>query len=795
MKNVTLALLMAVALISLPACSTPEEKAVEYIDSGAVLFAEGKLRKAEIEYKNALQINQNLVAAWFGLAQIHERKQEWRKTYNVLNKIKELDPKHVDGRVKLGQILLASNQLDQALLDAKDILMLAPNDARAHSLMAAVQYRLDNHDGARLEVDKALKIDANNSEAQLVLARIHISQKNYDNAHKVLDKAIKATPDNISMYLMKIQAFKETQNLEGIESIYLRLSEMFPEKLAYQHSLASFYGKNNKIDKAESVYRKIVADNPDNVDEHLRFVGFTNQHRSIEKSIALLNDYIKQDSGEFRYKFALGLLYERNESMDKAMAIYREIIATDELQTNGIKARNALALIELRSNNRDKAEVLVNEILAHDKNNEYALLIQSSFKLTDKAYDDAVVDLRTVLRDNPKSVKALSLLARAYEEKGSKELALENYIKAFRLSPGLAPIANQLAVHYVRNMKNAQADEVLEESLARGNRSITALKLLAQVKLSLQEWDAAEKIAKLLQKVEGQESLSQQVLGIVYQGKQRHSESIEAFKKAYELSPSSTQPIVALVRTYMRSGKIENAKSFLHSVLSVHADNVTAYTLLGQLSLYEKRPEKAEEYFRKSIEVKPKQTTGYRTLARVYLLTDQPDKAEKVLNEGLLAVPGNPSLTMSLAAIYEKQKNFDKAIETYSDLLEKSPELIIVKNNLASLLTDHRTDKASLEKARKIAAEFKHSKIPHFRDTYAWTQVNAEQQLEQAVSILEGVVKEVDKTPIFRYHLGKAYEKKGDNKNAISQLELAIELGGVDIDFYDDAMSVIESLK
>jgi tetratricopeptide (TPR) repeat protein len=83
--------------VSLLACTSPEEKAADYIENAGTLFAEGKLAKAEIEYRNALQINQNLPDAWFGLARIHERKQDWRKTYAVLSKIHELAPGHVDG--------------------------------------------------------------------------------------------------------------------------------------------------------------------------------------------------------------------------------------------------------------------------------------------------------------------------------------------------------------------------------------------------------------------------------------------------------------------------------------------------------------------------------------------------------------------------------------------------------------------------------------------------------------------------------------------------------------------------
>ena len=208
---------MLLLLTALVACSSPEEKAAGYIENAGELFQEGNLKKAELEYKNALQINQNLPDAWYGLAKIHERRQEWKQVYGTLNKVREMAPNHVDGRVMLAQILLASNQLDQALADATEILEMAPDDVRSHTLMAAVHFRLENFDGARQEVDKALAIDPGNSEALLVRARVLLTEKRYDEALSVLDAATENDRDNVSFYLMKIQAYSETGDRQSID--------------------------------------------------------------------------------------------------------------------------------------------------------------------------------------------------------------------------------------------------------------------------------------------------------------------------------------------------------------------------------------------------------------------------------------------------------------------------------------------------------------------------------------------------------------------------------------------------
>jgi len=789
--------LIAVILFStaLQACSSPEEKAADYVANADALLTEGNFTKAEIEYKNALQVNQNQPDAWYGLARIHERKQEWRKAYAVLHKIREMAPNHLDARIMLAQLLLASNQLDQALTDSNEIMEMAPDDVRSHSLMAAVQFRLDNFEGAQQEVDKALKIDPSNPEAILVRARILIGQERFDEALEVLDDAIGKNPDNVSLYLMKIQANANNNDRPGTEKVYRSLIDRFPENNAFKNALARLYLSDNNIDGAESILQKIAESGPENVDEKLRFVSFKSQFRSLDDAIALVKSYIAADEDEYRYRFQLGALYESDKQNEQAIEVYKFVVDKDGLQPSGLEARNKIALLELRAGNREKALALIEEVLAQDINNENALLMQAGFHLGDRRFDDAIVSARTVLRDNPESIKALALLGQAYEADGSSELAIETYTRAFQLNPGTPLVGNQLAAALLRQRKASQADEVLQKSISSGNRSVDALKLMTQVKLSLGEWDQAEKLARQLQKVEGQEAVSQQVLGVVYQGKEQQDDSIDAFKRAHELAPDSVQPVVALVRSYVQSGKVAEARSFLQSILESDSDNINAHLLLGQLNIAEGAVDDAIRDFNRIVEINPGLDTGYRSLATLYARQNDLANAEAILKKGLAAIPDRPILAINLAGVYERRGEFDKAIETYEALLAKNDGLLVAKNNLASLLTDHRTDQASLNKARTIAAEFKSSQIPQFRDTYAWASVKANTNLEEAVVILEGIVKENAQVDVYHYHLGEAYRKKGDSENALAYLNKAAELARPGSDIAVKTKQALDRLK
>ncbi len=152
--------------------------------------------------------------------------------------------------------------------------------------------------------------------------------------------------------------------------------------------------------------------------------------------------------------------------------------------------------------------------------------------------------------------------------------------------------------------------------------------------------------------------------------------------------------------------------------------------------------------------------------------------AELVLMDGLALKPDSTAIAVNLASIFELQHKFEKAISLYEELLQSTPDLIVAKNNLASILTDHREDLESFVRARQMALEFRDSGVPQFRDTYAWASVRARTNFEEAVGILEEIVEENANVGVYRYHLGEALMKIGDVDNARIQLMKAIELEG-----------------
>ena len=73
-----------------------------------------------------------------------------------------------------------------------------------------------------------------------------------------------------------------------------------------------------------------------------------------------------------------------------------------------------------------------------------------------------------------------------------------------------------------------------------------------------------------------------------------------------------------------------------------------------------------------------------------------------------------------MAGTLEQAHEYEAAISEYEQILSKHPGSMIAANNLASLLSDHRNDKASLERAHTLVASLRETRVPQFKDTLGW---------------------------------------------------------------------------
>jgi tetratricopeptide (TPR) repeat protein len=506
-------------------------------------------------------------------------------------------------------------------------------------------------------------------------------------------------------------------------------------------------------------------------------------------------------------QFALASLYLKTEQADKAEKLLSDVIDKHGVELDGLKARAAIAAMKFQAGDLPAATSYIEEVLEENPKDNAALLLKGRIAIKDKNYTEAVTALRSVLKDLPDSVEVFTLLATAYQASGEHELAEESLRQAVDAKQGDVDARMRLAAYLAGNDDYDGAMEQIDTALVAEPDSVKALRAKAELLSRLGNADELETVLTHLQEVSPETGVGAFGKGRLYKSQQKYPESLAAYEEALASEPQSVLVLTEIVAVEVQMGNPDAAITRLNQVLVENPDHQAAHFLLGSVYMKKKEYAKAEEQYSKQLTITPESSQVYKmlalsrnsqgnfegavnilqqgleqlpgdsallqALANLYVRKNDLDKAATVYEDAVKAAPDDLMLALGLASVRERQGRYEDAITVYEQQITSHPDNVIVVNNLAALLADHRTDEASLRKAKEISGMLAASTQPALLDTLGWVHYRLG-EYDQAVEVLSGVVEKAPDVPVFRYHLGMAYYKQGDNSAAKNILSEAV---------------------
>ena len=792
-KTVKSALVSILLAMAIAGCSSPEQKAQKYYEKGMSLI-ETEPEKAKLEFQNALQIKKEMVSSIYGLALVAERQSDWKGSFVLLNEVIQLDPKNIDAHVKLGQIYLAGGQATKSLEMCNKALELDKGNVSAQVLYASIQLKENNK---QLAIDTALAAlakEPGNPDAYTVLATERIMSQDTGKALEYLNKGLEKNEKNLSLQLIKIKVLENTKQFDTVEKTYQQIIGLYPDAPSLKKSLAQFYFNQGNKDAAQAQLQKIVDQNPQDLTAKLELVKFVMATKTPADGRKMLEAMANKEPQNFPLSFALVNLYQSQNDLPAADALLQKIVANAGDKEEGLKAKMMVATQHIRNNKIPEGRKLIDEVIKVDPRFEDALMLKAGLQIDDKKYDEAVSDLRTLLRDKPNSSQAQFLLARAHELSGSAQLADENYVKALESSKYAPIYVVSYAQSLIKRQQADRAEKVLETSLKNNPRSKDVLIMLAQSKIAKEDWAGAQQLADQAKGLGNNDVVSEQITGALLARKNDFDGSVDAFKRAHKAAPRDIQPVVSAVKVLLQSKRHNEAIAFLDSVLNDDPDNFEVALLKGQVHAMAGDTSKSVEIFKQIIVKNPKNAAGYQQLAVAQLRANNVKEAQSTVDTGLQAVPNNFALNITQANIHELAGDFDAAINTYETILKTNPNAEIVINNLASLITDNKTDLDSLNRAYDLSQKLKDKQVPQFMDTVGWTSYRVG-KYDEAIKALKSLVNLAPENGMYHYHLGKAYLAKKREGLAKESLQKAVDLAkGQQAPYVADANELLKTL-
>lgn len=772
--------LLVTAALALAACESSDERAAGHMQKALALLEEGNKIEAELELLNALQLNKNLPRAHKELGDIRYEDGNLQSAVGHYLRVVELDEATVEARIKLAQIMLGANQLDEALGYAQTAAKIAPENTDALILRAGVAFQLANLDDATDLANQALAIDANATGARVLLASIAFQNGSISKAFDQVAQGLEAAPDDIALNAFQIRLLESSDRGDDIGAVLERLIGYYPEEQRFYEGLVRWHIARGEMDGAEAVLRGYAASKPHDAGAALSVVEFLATRRSAQAAMDELNSLIAAApdlTAKFPYEVTLSRLEIVTGQTDKAIQRLKEVIETYGSTKESNTARVHLAELLLGSGDKAEAISLIETVLENDSENAKARAIRAQLALKDDRYDDAIQDIRAAQATEPDNWRFMLIEAEAHKLNGSSSLAGERMAAAVEASNRDPAATTAYAQHLASTGKTDFAESLVEGALTRAPNNVALLNLLAQLKLSRGDFFGAEEVAERLETIDGGEAARQAVMAQIITQDDRGAEGASYLENLVRDENAQTSSMAALVMSYIRSGRTEEAVAFVNEVLGQNPENPNALILKGDLETQLANPEAAEAAYRKAVEVAPNVIQGYQALVGHLLRFGRNEEAIETARAGLEAQPDATRLRMTLALLLREQGDYAGAIAEYETLYQQAPNSFVVANNLASMIVEADQSPEQVERAYTLAKRLRDADLPHYKNTYGWI-LYLRGDKELAIRYLKSAADALPTIMLAQFHLGMAYADLGLTKEAEESLTRAIELGG-----------------
>ena len=104
-----------ICFILLVVCASDEEKKKAHLKKGEAYFDKGEYESAELEFRNAIQIDPEFVDAYLKLGETYLKLGKPQNAFREYRMVAQLDPDNRDALLKLATFYMLGRKIDEAV--------------------------------------------------------------------------------------------------------------------------------------------------------------------------------------------------------------------------------------------------------------------------------------------------------------------------------------------------------------------------------------------------------------------------------------------------------------------------------------------------------------------------------------------------------------------------------------------------------------------------------------------------------------------------------------------------------
>jgi Flp pilus assembly protein TadD len=411
----------------------------------------------------------------------------------------------------LAGIAIDINNWDEARRHGQAAIALVPDDPKARTISAALTYHDGtlNDDAAALDQAAAAArslLDANPEDeiARRVVIDSLIRSATPMDAMPETDHALQRNPTSYPYHTARLWLLTQDQDLAGVGAQLERMVALFPDDAELTQSLIGWYLAQDDLAGAEAYLRELAGNITGPTDGHVVVVQFLQGTQGSAAANQELDCLTAANAGtpnaDVYRPLSAAVQFEEGET-EAAIATFIDILAEAAPSGQTSRIRNTFAHLLIANGDQAAARAEVEVVLLSDHSNVDALKLRAAWLIAEDRADQAILDLRTALGQQPRDAEVLTLMAQAHEREGNRALAGERLALA-------ADIANSSPTEAIRYANflltdgRAAARSVLTDARTANPYNIDVLTVLARILPGKGAWIEAQNIANTLRGIE-----------------------------------------------------------------------------------------------------------------------------------------------------------------------------------------------------------------------------------------------------------------------------------------------------
>ena len=404
---------------------------------------------------------------------------------------------------------------------------------------------IEDWDNAAKSYGDVIAIQPNNADAHFQLSQIYMTLKKPDQAETEGLYAVSIDPSN-KWYLEELASvyMSEGKAKEATETFRI-LVDKFPGNPDYYLNLAFLYSKTSQFESAIKVYdlfEKNFGIDENVVDEkknlYLRLNRFNDAVNEVHKLVEAF-------PGETEYLLSEADLYRANKIKDKAVPLYKKVLA---IEPDNARALLALSELGLQTGNPQESMDDMKKIFANPKvdidTKVKILYPYLSFWEVKKDHKQDAFDLAEILtQTHPGDPKAWAIKGDLYYLDNQNDKALASYLQSLTLNKDIFQVWQQVMLIYNGNKDWDNLEKTCKDAIDVFPNQALIYLFKGGAELQKKEYDKAvksfskgEKMSADNDKVRA-EFLAN--LGDAYHNLNKNTESDSAYDRSLKFNPEN----------------------------------------------------------------------------------------------------------------------------------------------------------------------------------------------------------------------------------------------------------------